>query len=227
MYDSKIILNTNYDFSDLKPGGFAIALCYNHDTVFKIEDKWMEIRDKIYYFKRDCFVEYILCRKGMSEKSVVENVIKHGVGGINIDASRIKTNDKLNGGATNSDNAVFAIEGFDRPWMHNKEKLKEQQLKMRKKVKKAEELGRFPSHLILDGSEEVCEKFPCTGSNWRPNKANGNSSLFGGGEYGKTVSIDDSGSASRFYKEIKTDNELIEYFKKMITPENGECQICR
>jgi hypothetical protein len=42
---------------------------------------------------------WILVRKPCSEKTVAANVVKHGTGGINIDASRIATTDNLNGGA--------------------------------------------------------------------------------------------------------------------------------
>lgn len=38
-------------------------------------------------------------RKPLSEGTVAANTLKHGTGGINIDASRISTTDNLNGGA--------------------------------------------------------------------------------------------------------------------------------
>ena len=37
-------------------------------------------------------------RKPLSEKTVASNTIKHGTGGLNIDACRIRTADNLNGG---------------------------------------------------------------------------------------------------------------------------------
>ena len=40
----------------------------------------------------------VMARKPLSEKSIAENVIKWGTGGINIDESRIATDDNLNGG---------------------------------------------------------------------------------------------------------------------------------
>lgn len=40
-----------------------------------------------------------LLRKPLSEKTVAANTVKHGCGGLNIDASRITTDDNLNGGA--------------------------------------------------------------------------------------------------------------------------------
>lgn len=45
----------------------------------------------------------VLARKPLSEKTVAKNVIKHGTGSLNIDASRIATSDNLNGGTYSGD----------------------------------------------------------------------------------------------------------------------------
>jgi len=92
----------------------------------------------------------ILARKPLSEATVAENVLRWGTGGLNIDGCRIPTSDKLGGGATSSENAVLKIGGFDRPWMHDQEKLKAFQDRMKTKVAKAESLGRFPTNILLD-----------------------------------------------------------------------------
>lgn len=42
---------------------------------------------------------WILVRKPLSEKTVASNILMHGTGALNIDASRIATTDNLNGGA--------------------------------------------------------------------------------------------------------------------------------
>ena len=90
----------------------------------------------------------VMARKPLSEKTVVNNVLEWGTGGINIDESRITTNDTLGGGATKG--SVLAIDGFDRPWMHDEEKMKEFSDKMKEKVEHAQTLGRFPANIILD-----------------------------------------------------------------------------
>lgn len=90
----------------------------------------------------------VMARKPLSEKSVADNVIEWGTGGINIDDSRIPTNDNLGGGATNG--SVLDIEGFDRPWMHDEEKMKGFGEKMKQKVEHAQTLGRFPANIIFD-----------------------------------------------------------------------------
>jgi DNA modification methylase len=42
---------------------------------------------------------WILCQKPISEKTIVNNILKWGTGAMNIDACRISTTDNLNGGA--------------------------------------------------------------------------------------------------------------------------------
>jgi DNA modification methylase len=90
----------------------------------------------------------VMARKPLSEKTVGNNVLEWGTGGINIDDSRIPTNDNLGGGATNG--SVLDIEGFDRPWMHDEEKMKEFGEKMKQKVEHSQTLGRFPANIIFD-----------------------------------------------------------------------------
>ena len=48
-----------------------------------------------------------MARKPLSEKSIAENVLKHGTGGINIDDCRINTTDYI--GRKGNDNDLFAI----------------------------------------------------------------------------------------------------------------------
>lgn len=90
----------------------------------------------------------VMARKPLSGKTVGNNVLEWGTGGINIDGSRIPTTDNLGGGATNG--SVLDIEGFDRPWMHDEEKMKEFGEKMKQKVEHSQTLGRFPANVIFD-----------------------------------------------------------------------------
>ena len=90
----------------------------------------------------------VMARKPLSEKTVVDNVLEWGTGGINIDESRVETDDNLGGGATKG--SVLSIDGFDRPWMHDEEKMKAFGDKMKEKVEHAQTLGRFPANIILD-----------------------------------------------------------------------------
>ena len=123
-----------------------------------------------------------MARKPLAEKTVAENCLKYGTGGINIDESRVGVgakkwsepkggiwNESVDNGATLEDNP----------------------------------LGRFPANLIHDNSEEVRECFPDTGIS-RGGKTGGG---FGFGKENQKTSKDDpgfgdSGNASRFFKSI-------------------------
>ena len=187
----------------------------------------------------------VMARKPLSEKTVVDNVLEWGTGGINIDDSRISTNDNLGGGATKG--SVLDIEGFDRPWMHDEEKMKEFGDKMKEKVKHAETLGRFPANVIFD--EEAGKildeqtgilKSGNLNAGHKRGVGTGNSYANGGGggiidrNYGG-----DEGGASRFFycpKTSKTDRnegvdgnihptvkptDLMLYLIRMVTPKGG------
>jgi len=47
----------------------------------------------------------VMARKPLSEKTIVDNVLKHGTGGINIDECRVGTDEKLSIGSNNRKNA--------------------------------------------------------------------------------------------------------------------------
>jgi len=77
----------------------------------------------------------VLARKPLSEKTVAENVLKWGTGGLNIDGCRIPTEDNLNGGA-------YAKNGTPRNdgWGMQRGGAGEY----------VQPTGRFPANVILD-----------------------------------------------------------------------------
>ncbi len=129
-----------------------------------------------------------MARKHLSEKTVAENVLKYGTGGINIDESRVGVgakkwsepkggiwNESVDNGATLEDNP----------------------------------LGRFPANLIHDNSEEVRECFPETKSGKMGKQHTRHTDGSPNGIYGKFdinhelgETYGDSGNASRFFKSI-------------------------
>jgi site-specific DNA-methyltransferase (adenine-specific) len=127
-----------------------------------------------------------VARKPLSEKTVAENVLKWGTGGINIDKSRIETAENLNGGAycENKQNDgewgtmhQFVGKEFEQP------------------------SGRFPANIITDGSKEVVSMFPYSTSGEMNTVSQGKSYGIYGKYNGHPVSADKSeGSASRFFK---------------------------
>ncbi len=132
--------------------------------------------------------DWWLVRKPLSEKTIAENCIKLGVGGLSIDECRInysgqydidELNAKQNKGVGNS------------------------QLLFKKKssyIKDFVGQGRFPSHLILDDSEEVNSMFPNTksGKN-RSEFPKMKNQWLKESYYPPEMNYGDNGSASRFF----------------------------
>jgi DNA modification methylase len=129
--------------------------------------------------------EWWLFRKPLAEKTVASNVLEHGTGALNIDGCRVGTDEndpnkrRATGGNGGSD-SLFGVGNKKRPATLS--------------------CGRFPAHLIHDGSDEVLACFPERASNGRygesgSGKANG---LFGMGSI-RQQTYHDSGSAARFF----------------------------
>ena len=99
-----------------------------------------------------------LARKPLSEKSVAENVLKYGTGGINIDGCRVGLHD--------GDDARLGGNGS---WKTDKSAKNVYSGGYVGDVIESSSLGRFPANVIHDGSDEVVEGFP---------KENGSASRF-------------------------------------------------
>ena len=144
-----------------------------------------------------------MARKPLSEKTVAENCLKWGTGGINIDESRVKIPEGDNSGWSGSNAVPPSGSATDAFGVH----------KFKEVIRDKPELGRFPANLIHDNSEEVRECFPETKSrkskttNNRYISGNDNTKKTGDGKlmYGKISpenTHNDSGNASRFFKSI-------------------------
>jgi len=127
-----------------------------------------------------------VARKPLSEKTVAENVLKWGTGGINIDGSRV-------GSETITTQGGDKFKGKGIYGKYNT-------------FQETEHQGRFPANFIHDGSEEVVGLFPETtqaGSAVRNNKRNpyGNERTWSVSETPaqQTAGYTDSGSAARFF----------------------------
>jgi site-specific DNA-methyltransferase (adenine-specific) len=124
----------------------------------------------------------VLARKPV-EGTVANNVLTYGVGGINIDASRVGSDVMVNPpGSTNPRNSMG--DGW------------------RKDAESTTAIGRFPANFIHDGSDEVVALFPekAGGGHWAKTKVTGFGE-FGGGksEYLGQGEKDGFGSAARFF----------------------------
>lgn len=145
--------------------------------------------------------------------TVVNNVLTYGVGGLNIDGSRVAG--KLEGDPNRfakTDGGEFVMKLHDAPVVRSE--------------------GRYPANFIHDGSDEVVNSFPET-------KATGSGKVSGfrkGGDSENSVGISgvktaadgfsDSGSAARFFycaKTSKTDrNEGLDEFERKAKVFNGQ-----
>lgn len=122
-------------------------------------------------------------------------------------------------------NTASCSDGWNRPWMENKEKDK---LRQEIAIEKANNLGRFPANTILTYDdtdyEEVCGGFPYTKSKGAfPKKINGKSNItFRSDEERESrIELNDSGSASRYYYNAKAskrdrDEGLEEFEEKKV-----------
>jgi len=138
-----------------------------------------------------------LARKPISENTIVDNVLKWGTGGINIDGCRIETSEnenidynKINNGNIYGGNGIYGECENKRPPQIYKTN------------------GRFPSNFIHDGSDEVMELFPMTGKSTGGNGSKFVNSIFYNNRLhikvhvktGKNgLGLGDSGSAARYF----------------------------
>lgn len=178
---------------------------------------------------------WILIRKPISEKTVAKNVLKWGCGGLNIDASRIETQDNLNGG-TYSKNAQpqgasqVPGNGINRDFI--------------------QPIGRFPANLVFSCDCRTDEQHDMECAVGMLDKQSGVSKSTmhsrGKGIDGATFKtnnslisvrgLSDSGGASRFFycsKASKSDKgptnnhptpkstKLMEYLIQLVTPPGG------
>ena len=167
----------------------------------------------------------VLARKPF-KGTVVDNVIKHGTGGINIDKSRVEYNGEKpgvwNGRTVDNNDDTFLGKMSTGREEQNPE-------------------GRWPANFIHDGSDEVVEQFPDTkGRVGAKMLDNSGFSFTAGSEYKDyrpdDGGIKDDGSAARFFycaKVSKSERgegnnhptvkpvKLMSYLVNLITPVNG------
>ncbi len=141
----------------------------------------------------------VLARKPLIG-TVAENVLQHGIGGLNIDGCRIETRDSLNGGS-------HSLSGGERyngteNWRYKNGGGGEY----------VQPEGRWPANIIHDGSDEVLAAFPDAPG--QQGDLNGHSKdRLSKGIYGDmrsardAVARLDSGSAARFFYAAKASQE--------------------
>ncbi len=233
----------------LKPGGHMVAFSGTrtyHRMACAIEDAGFEIRDQLAWVfgsgfpkshnigkatglpewdgwgsaLKPAYEPVCLARKPL-DGTLADNTLKHGCGGLNIDACRVEAPE----GLTTGGNQGRMPQPED--WGSAS------------RIGRAEphQAGRFPSNLIHDGSPEVLAGFPETGGDSRTEKGSSASLGYHGGTTGATTACypESGGSAARFFYTAKADAadrlgskhptvkpvDLMAWLCRLITPRGG------
>ena len=172
----------------------------------------------------------IMARKPV-EGTIVDNVLKHGTGGINIDECRIPFESEADRKSTGMDRIHTSKVGALAGKVENDHE--------RTTFMPRQTNGRFPANVLHDGSDEVVELFPdnVKGGTWNNTKGarhfenNGKPT-----EYTNKGSDNSVGSAARFFYCAKASKKergegnvhptvkpiaLMEYLVKLVAPENA------
>jgi len=214
----------------LKPGAHAFVWAFprtSHWTGLALELSGFEIRDKLIHIHgqgwggkgtdigkslpaykgwnttlKPAFEEWWLCRKPISEKTVIDNVRQWGTGALNIDACREirKPNDRfeygLNGVRSVSEGNVYG--------------------RMSGALYYNPQLGRWPSNIIHDNSQTVLDLFPTTEKSRRTKKETlRTGAAYDGGDRGredeaeKIKGYGDKGSTARYFSQVEYSIEEI------------------
>ncbi len=151
---------------------------------------------------------WTLARKPL-DGTVAQNVLKHGVGGINIDGCRV--GDEIIGGGTMPDLRDVGKKSKEAIGI---DKLSFGQVKNAKRKEYKTHQGRFPANVIHDGSDEVVSLFPETQSGLMTPNHTRTTDGSPNGIYGKfdvnhplSETYGDSGSAARFFYVAKASQE--------------------
>lgn len=169
---------------------------------------------------------WVLARKPLTG-TVAGNVLEHGTGALNIDATRIGAD---GGTATNhgeKDTKTVHAYGDGLGARGGT-------------IERVDGLGRWPANIIHDGSDEVVAGFPAnagggTGESRMAFGIGGNGAYHGGGSGAMVATYADSGSAARFFYSAKADAmdrvgskhptvkpvDLMQYLCRLITPPGG------
>ncbi|OPZ95048.1 MAG: Modification methylase HindIII [Firmicutes bacterium ADurb.Bin419] len=168
----------------------------------------------------------VVARKPLSEETVINNVLKWSTGGINIDGSRLPTNDYI--GKVNSDDVIneYQSEGW----------------RIKKMNTDGNHLGRFPANVIINDeyTENVLNDQSGMLKSGSNNVRRREGYFLEHGGLGKSgdlqISYGDCGGASRFFycpKASQAEKEeynthltvkplkLIKYLVKLVTPKGG------
>ncbi len=235
----------------LKPGGYLLSFAgtrTQHRMAVNIEDAGFEIRDMIAWVYGSGFpkshnigkklegwdgwgtalkpaLEPVTVARKPFKGTVVNNVLEHGTGAINIDGCRIETEHKTVRLSTGQN--IYGGNALNNS------------VTSQTTSRDGDPRGRWPANLIHDGSDEVTELFPETvkGGSLDTSKIKVENEIFGKRPQNlDAVYARDSGSAARYFycaKANKKDRDegnnhptvkptdLMAYLCRLVTPPGG------
>jgi site-specific DNA-methyltransferase (adenine-specific) len=171
----------------------------------------------------------VMARKPLSEKSIAENVLKHGTGGINIDGSRIEFEDTQNAAT----NPKFRKENNYK--MPEAGQESNGAVKFTSSKNEYDTSGRFPANIIfdeeagqlLDEQSGISKSTASKGHHRKGNtvgdqRTSKGAGLYGDGNWIEGSKHNDKGGASRFFycpKAAKKDrDEGLDDFEEKVSP---------
>ena len=155
----------------------------------------------------------VMARKPIP-KTIAENVLEHGVGGINIDECRVGTDDNLMGGAYSGGERKEGEWKEHSGFKNNNPNIKYEQPE-----------GRYPANVMHDGSESVQKIFPKTSKSVSTKRNRKTLGSFGMPN-DNTPEYSDEGTAARYFycpKASKKDRDegLDGFVEKMMGMSGG------
>jgi site-specific DNA-methyltransferase (adenine-specific) len=239
----------------LKPGGYMLAFGGSrmyHRLASGVENAGFEIRDQMMWVYGSGFPksmnlghkidEYqgwgtalkpahepiVMGRKPISEKTIAENVLEWGTGGINIDGCRIETDEELGRFQTDGNGPLLPKHGFNNNSMSNGDRFIE-----------GNPNGRFPANIIFDeeAGKILDEQSGISKQSGKLYEGKDSKTSFGQIKSSAVnTNYGDIGGASRFFycpKTSKSDRsegnihptvkptDLMAYLIRLVTPKDG------
>ena len=243
----------------LKPGGHLLSFAGSrtyHRMAVNIEDAGFEIRDQIMWVYGSGFPKshnighkaeewegwgsalkpahepIVVARKPLIG-TIVENVLEHGTGGLNIDESRVEYGTD---GSIASNPLLRKKKGHSHK-QSTDENSSNIKIKSEEGQFEANEKGRFPTNFIHDGSDEVVDLlgdksrfFYCPKAstqernagceNIEPQEMGRNQSSLEGGKMLTGAGNERSNTKNNFHPTVKP-VDLMRYLCRLVTPPNG------
>ena len=174
-------------------------------------------------------IEPIILAQKPLDGTVANNVLAHGVGGLNIGACRVPhAGEKLSGGASTVGMRPGDMhEGWSRPFHSDEEARERVRVQSAANVAKSESLGRFPANVLLDEhAAKEMDKQSGVSTSIRAPRSNGTDhrnreSYTPDSGSQEPRGHNDSGGASRFFPVFKYQAKAPKRERPVIEREDG------